>query len=386
MWYCIARASYRNLSINSLGFSADTSLLGVGFGNTLCVYAPETLKLKCALNAPAGLDGSITKVAITLPKDKNKEDSEKRKRFLEKRKKFQAAVKSLLSGEDTKSLMNNLGPLNPSKCKASTVKKFDADKMTKSEKKAVFNTILSSNNINLFQKISMFDELKLRGRMPAKWQPAFEDYCEQINEEQHSLNIPERILNLTAKHRFNYALKYNHHKHGIKYSDTLRKLRRTVSFVPSSQSQTRANGHRKVDSEPSDTIAKTLSQKAMAQVKHLVFCTGEFAHLVVACTDNRLMIWNLFTLRLQSSFKIHVDKVAIDPYTSLLAVTTRYNDLFVFLPNTPIPLYQQKKLPKVAGLAWIPRQYPRTHSLTIDWQAATELYFLSENQVFFHVN
>lgn len=383
VWYCIARTSYRNLSINSLGFSADTSLLGVGFGNTLCVYAPETLKLRCALNAPAGLDGAITKLAITLPTDKNKEDSEKRKRFLEKRKKFQAAIKSLLSGEDTKSIVNSLGPLNPSKCKPSTAKTVDLEKMTKSEQKAVFNTILSSNNINLFQKINMFDELSLRGRVPAKWKPAFEEYCERMNEEQQSLNIPERILNLTAKHRFNYALKYNNHKHGIKYSDTLRKLRRTVSFAPSAQSQSRANGHNKIDTDTKTTItADTLSQKAMAQVKHLVFCTGEFAHLVVACTDNRLLIWNLLTLRLQSSFKLHVDKIAIDPYTSLVAVTTRYNDLFVFLPNTPIPLYQQKKLPKVAGLAWIPRQYPRTHSLTIDWQAATELYFLSENQVF----
>lgn len=384
VWYCIARTTYRNLPIHSLGFSADTSLLGVGFGNTLCLYTSETLKLKGALNAPAGLDGTISKISISMPKDK-KEDNEKRKRFMEKRKKLQAAIKSMLSGADTKTIINNLGNLNPTKCKATKAKKIDQKSMVTGEKSAVFNTILSSNNLSLFQKISMFDALNLHGRVPAKWKSAFEEYCERIDKDHHNLNIPARISNLSAKHRFKYALKYEHHtKHGITvYPDTLRKLRRRINFSPTNEMQSQSNGHSDMETDADEALkTRRSTQKSMAQLKHLVFCTGEFAHLVIACTDSRLLIWNLLTLRLQSSFKIHVDKIAIDPYTSLVAVTTRYNDLFVFLPNTPIPLYQQKSLPNVAGLAWIPRQYPRTHSLTIDWQAATELYFLSENQVF----
>lgn len=347
----------------------------------MCMYSPETLKLKCALNAPAGLDGSIGKISIALPTAKGKEDTDKRKRFLDKRKKLQAAIKLMLGGADAKAIVNSLGALNPAKCKAASVKAADPHKMAAADKSAVFNTILASNNVNLFQKINMFDDLDLRGRVPAKWQPAFEEYCERIDEEQQSLNIPERILNMTAKHRFKYALKYNNHKHGIRHSSAVRKLRRTISFAPSTDEH-RTNGHSSAEDNGTAADAQQLPPpKAMAQIKHLAFCTGEFAHLVIACTDNRLLIWNLLTLRLQSSFTIHTDKIAIDPYTSLVAVTSRYNDLFVFLPNTPIPLYQQKKMPKVAGLAWIPRQYPRTHSLTIDWQAATELFFLSENQV-----
>lgn len=384
VWYCIARTSYRNLPIHSLDFSADTSLLGVGFGNTLCIYTPETLRLRCALNAPAGLDGSISKISVQLPTSKNTDDNEKRKRFLDKRKKLQAAIKSIMNGEDTKAIFTSLGNLSLSKSKSKPAKQVNRDQMTAADKSMVFNTILSSNNINLFQKINMFDDLDLRGRVPAKWQPAFEEYCHRIDEEQQSLNIPERILNLSAKHRFKYALKYNRHKYSFQHSEAVRKLRRTISFAPSND-ETRTNGHSTMETDGTSADAQQLPPKAMAQIKHLVFCTGEYAHLVIACTDNRLLIWNLLTLRLQSSFKIHTDRIAIDPYTSLVAVTTRYNDLFVFLPNTPIPLYQQKKLPKMAGLAWIPRQYPRTHSLTIDWQAATELFFLSENQVRFGV-
>lgn len=382
VWTCIARTSYKNLPIKSLGFSCDTSLLGVGFGNTLCIYNPETLQLRCALSAPSGLDGSVSRMTITLPSKTDKSDLDvHRQRFIDKRKRMLAAIKSVLENDDAVSMAKKLNAIDKSKSAKS--KRNLNGKLSSEQKQMVFNQVLALNSINLFQKIHIFDKFDLHGRVPSKSQKQYAEYCEQIDSKLENSNILGRMLNLSSKHKFKFAYKY--HQSNVQKQrnrQTLDALKRVIdSSKPTRKSKAVSNGIS--DDEMSNQSTADTSNKCQrptVQITHVAFCTGEFAHLVIVCTAKRLLIWNLLTLRMQSAFKIEVDKITVDLYTSLVAIVSKSHDLYVFLPNTPISLYQHKQLPKIDGLAWIPRQYPKIHSLTIDWQAQTELYFLSSDK------
>lgn len=382
VWTCIARTSYKNLPIKSLGFSSDTSLLGVGFGNTLCIYNSETLNLRCALSAPSGLDGSVSKMSITLPGNNDKSDLDRsRKKFIEKRKKLLAAIRSILENDETVTVAK--GVRNANQTEAGHSRRKLEHKLSDEQKKMVFNQVLASNSINLFQKIHIYDKFNLHGRVAPKWQQPYVDYCDEIDNTLKSHNILGRMLNLSSKHKFKFAHKYSQtNLQKQKNRLSLDSLNRVVNFSRVSNTKKVTNGvsgDMKKCSADKDANSNHM-QKPTVQITHIAFCTGEFAHLVIVCTEKRLLIWNLLTLRLQSAFKIAVEKMTVDLYTSLVAIVSKHNDLYVFLPNTPITLYQHKQLPKIDGMAWIPRQYPRSHSLTIDWQAHTELYFLSSDK------
>lgn len=364
-------------------------MLGVGFGNTLCIYAPETLKLKCALSAPSGLDGSASKLLVSIPTTKDTTNLEKkRNEFLEKRKKIVAAIQEMIEKNDISIILDYIKNAEkserPEKPKTETPHWSD---LTISQKNELFNQILNTNQLNLFQKIQIFDKINLRGRVPLKWKTQLEKYCDKIDQHIDDDNLIGRMMNLSAKHKFKMIHKYKksiaQRHNNRKVSDA---LKRVIQFSNTNEMKPTTNGfgNSKSSKTEEQPFIKQFSatQNASVQIKHVAFCRGEHSHLVIACTEDRLLIWNLLSLRLQSSFKISVSKILVDIYTSLVAVVSKDQDLYVFMPNTPIPLYQHKGLPKIEGMAWIPRTYPRPHSLSIDWQASTELYFLSEKQVF----
>lgn len=384
VWACIARTSYKNLPIKSLGFSSDTSLLGVGFGNTLCIYNPETLNLRCALSAPSGLDGSISKMTITLPGNSDKSNLDpSRQKFIEKRKKMLSAIRSMLENDDTVAVVARLN--SSAQSTTENAKRKLEHNLSDEQKKMVFNQVLASNSINLFQKIHIFDKFNLHGRVISKWEKPYVEYCDRVDSTFKNRNVLGRMLNLSGKHKFKFVHKYSQSiLRKQKNRLSLDSLNRVISFSKAPSTKKVSNGvsdHEKHEQCSADkNLLSNQTQKPTVQITHIEFCTGEFAHLVIVCTEKRLLIWNLLTLRLQSAFKVAVEKISVDLYTSLVAIVSKTNDLYVFLPNTPITLYQHKHLPNIDGMAWIPRKYPRSHSLTIDWQAHTELYFLSSDK------
>lgn len=382
VWTCIARTNYKSLPIRSLAFSADTSLLGVGFGNTLCVYNPETLQLRCALSAPSGLDGSVSKMTISLPSKTEKTNLDaRRQKFIEKAKKMRSIVKSLLDSDDAKSLTKYIKNADFT-AQATKSQSECPERLNIEQQKMIFNRLLSCNSINLFQKIHICDKFRLHGRVPMKIYPMYEQYCERVDRKLSKSNvILQRMMNLSPRSKFKYAYKY-HRSHVMEKShdkNTRNALKRTINSVKSERLSNGVKGSATQKNTNSTKRSATV-QKPAVRITQVAFCTGEFAHLVIVCTEKRLLIWNLLTLRLQSAFKIEVDKLTVDLYTSLVAVVSKAQDLYVFSPNTPITLYQHEQLPKIDGMAWIPRKYPKSHSLTIDWQAHTELYFLSSDK------
>lgn len=391
IWTCIGQTTYKDLPIDSLSFSSDTSLLSVGFGNTLCVYTSETLHLKCALSAPAGLDGSTNKLTITLPTNSDESNIQAlRSAFVEKRRRLTTLLQNLIENNDT-SIMKHID--SHSKSKRAT-KNSNVNKLTLREQKLLFKNILANNSLDLFQKINLFDRMNLRCRALIETKHEFQKHFELNNMHGKDEELTHRLINLSPRHRFMFCNRLNQFKlRKSKTSNLAAAYGRTIRFYNKSEPKVKFENGR-ADSEKSKdkyTGSFTLKKsnnlqpplKSSVQIKHVAFCTGEYAHLVIACTENRVLIWNLLTLRLQSSLKLCVSKIVVDLYTSLVAVFTNSNELIAFLPNTPIPLCQHKNLPKVHGAAWIPRKYPKSHSLNVDWQAISELFFLTEKQVNF---
>lgn len=396
IWTCIGRVSYKDLPIKSIAFSSDTSLLSVGFGNTLCVYTSETLRLKCALSAPPAFDGSTGRLTITLPTNKPTDTETKAKlqksraKFLERRKQMNGLIKKLLETGDTAVFTKY------EKKEASVTRKrcTKREPLSLGDQELLFDQIMASNGMNLFQKINLFDRFNLHARVPQKKQKALTAYCIENSIESTSSNLLRRVLNLPPKQKFAYIHKYAQLQQQQPCSTNLINSFKRVFNFGQKPNPTLTNGTANSKRERKRTISSSQDTKPISsdptapawlksttQVNHVVFCTNEYAHLVIVCTDTRLLIWNLLTLRLQSSYKLAVDKIAVDMYTSLVATITQKRDLYVFLPGTPLPLYQRRIEPRIHGITWIPRRFPKARSLTVDWQASTELYFLSEKQV-----
>lgn len=275
--------------------------------------------------------------------------------------------------------------------------------LTAQEQKLLFNRIMSLNVLNLFQKITLFDKFNLHATSPLVKQARFRRYIESHRVQMHEELLFNRSKSMTHRAKYKSSLKLHQYKlrrrktidlnHAvqrlIRFTSDARRPTTTKTATAAAHTNGRADSEKLPKAEPTPeaddevTIAPTTPIKFTTQIKHVAFCSGEFSHLVIACTENRILIWNLLTLRLKSSLKLSVDRIVVDLYTSLVSAFTTANELFVFLPNTPLPLYQRANLPKILGAAWIPRRHPKPHSLTVDWQAITELYLLSENQVRF---
>lgn len=403
MWVCIGRIAYKDLLVFSLSFSMDTSLLGVGFGNALCIYAPETLHLKCVLSAPSGIDGSTNKLHIRLPARTNVDPnvlSQKRTAFMEKKKALTALVKKFLENNDN-SLIKTISEKPHKRSResesnishAGTTIKLEKSfhQLTAEEQKMVFNRVMSLNLLNLFQKISILDRFNLHCSSPLAKESRFRRYIEANRVQAYEDTLFNRSKLMNHRTKYNSSLKLHQYKlRRRKAADLNRTVQRLIRFTIDQRSTAHTNGRADSEKTPKpdpvpeatyDEATPLTPIKCSTQIKHVEFCSGEFSHLVIACTENRILIWNLLTLRLKSSLKLSVDRIVVDQYTSLVSAFTKANELFVFLPNTPLPLYQRSHLPKIFGAAWIPRRHPKPHSLTVNWQAITELYLLSEEQV-----
>lgn len=266
MWSCSGKTGYKDLRVCSLAFSSDGSLLAVGFGNTLCVNIPDTLLLKCALSAPAGLDGGTNKLIINLPSTKAVATKTSTK---DKHKKILQTIKSYLNTNDTK-LINEIAAADRT---ADDLDQPNEYRLSSAEQKLLATTILRAKELNFYQKIELFQQLQLHGRLPDDLHHQFQEYL-RINDPSDK-NLHEFIQFLGENVKF--LAKRKHFCYTNRQSNVEQQQQQFFTF--GNQSSPRKNDRNGNDVEVSAS-SKQIPMKITPEIKHVVFGSSDFSHLV----------------------------------------------------------------------------------------------------------
>lgn len=372
VWICVGRVDYKNLPVKSLSFSQDGSLLAGGFGNVLCAWNAETLRLKCVLSAPAGYDGSANRIVLSVPSKKKPVD---KSQYLDKKAKVVQQLLEVLESKNASSLFKNVTPAKKKRFLENHTK--PVSDLSNDEKKIVFKRVQLQNELTLLQKAELFHRLRIQCRTAGQMKYKIAEKLAKARDisTQSERHLQKILDDLCQNVKFRCKRKLRQYQ------------RRNESAPNLSQFTSIFDADLRGDSckLPKTVPQKSHPLKTTTQIRHIHFCHGEHSHLVVMCTENRLLVWNLLTRRIQVTVNLSVERIAIDSFTNLIAAFTADNELYIFLPNIPMPLYHRKNLPPVFGAAWIPRRFPKSQSLSVDWQAVSQLYFLNHNQELLHL-
>uniref|UniRef100_A0A1I8Q2P4 WD repeat-containing protein 75 second beta-propeller domain-containing protein n=1 Tax=Stomoxys calcitrans TaxID=35570 RepID=A0A1I8Q2P4_STOCA len=387
-WFCIAQTSYRNLPVESISFSQDGSLLAAGFGNTLCIYNAEDLKLKAALSAPNGMDGCVNKVQIRIP---SKNVNGVKVDLKEKRDRLMKLFSNMLELNDETLIKELHKTVNDKRTISQHKASKPVTRLGDEQKKALYARVLQMHELNLFQKVMIYQKLgiglKVHPQMASKVADYIHNTVKQRRKEKRVQLLHAQVHHLNKQCRF--KAKYRLEKHTKRQriydaaiTNNLVPLLSLMNLSHNTQTPvTNGSGSSQASKGTKDFKEKVIPSKpSIAQIRHVQFAAEEYGHLVAVCTERRILIWNLLTLRLQSVLKLSVKHFTFDPQTNLMAVVTNYDELHIFQPNVPLPIYQRRNMPKLHGMAWIPRRYPKQRSLNLDWQAQSTLYFLTDDQ------
>lgn len=373
VWLCVEQLSYKNLFVRKLNFSSDASTLAAGFGNILCVWSTNDFKLRTALSAPVTMDGSVNRVIIKLPNKKSKAQKTIEK-VVEERKKIVNLMRQVIE-DNNKDLVKNI---TEEKSRYFKQKKLNSEKLnelSRGEKNSIFRKVLALNDLNFNQKIQILHKLHVFYKISNNIEGDIVEFLRKgiADEMQAFKRTTWNMLSMRHDDRFKTQWRYRTWN-----SLNSKRNRRFVSV--------RKLLNRKVFTENVEKFKKHQANEDFLPIKNLthitnvLFCSEELSHLVVVTTPKRLMLWNLLTLKLHGSFKINTKFVCLDPVTNLLAVFTKFNELFIFNLWPYLMLHRQKNIPDIYGAIWIPREFPKQKSLNVNWQAKSQLFFLNHNQ------
>lgn len=306
-WGCVKKISYKNQPIESVSFSSDGSLLAAGFANNLCIYKLKNFELKFVLSAPASFTGTFNECYIKFPNENSKQTGNKNNIV-------QSFLNSLESGDDK--FVKSLGPGNQS-----SLKTVDLNSKMKPK---MYKQILQSSDLGFYQKLVTFKNLSISTKLSDS--KVTDKVLQRLSSKTHSLikkskQVPKK-MQFKAKYQLNKLLPRSN-----KFDEVASLLQFLNISKKLNQSNGLSNGIGKNDESLEDkpqTVSSSI--RKTVQIKHIYFCTGEFAHLIVVCTESRAFIWNLLTLRLQNILKVSVEQLAFDPITNLFACFTRYNE------------------------------------------------------------
>ena len=373
IWMLIEQLSYKNLPIRCLTFSQDSSLLSAGFGNVLCVWDAIDFKLKCALSAPSILDGSTNRVLISLSsksKTKNTLSS-----LAEKRQKTLQMMNAIINDPASNQLLvKNMTEEKSRIFKRKSLEGVKPKNLKHNEKKLIFQTVMSTANLNFNEKLQVLHKLNIYYNISSRLENDVIDFISKnIAEDQHLYKSLRSSINEVKTHsKFKLLWRYNTWK-----NLDVKRNRKIITVRKLLKSPIKEDAIKHKSSQPENTF---LPVKNTNHINSIHFCTDELSHLVIISTSNRILVWNLLTLKIQGSFKIHCKHITLDPLTNLVAIFTKLNELFVIHPSPPMTIFHQKNMPKICSTIWVPQENPRRQSLSVNWQAASQLLFLTEDQ------
>lgn len=378
IWLCIEQLSYKNLPIYSMSFSQDSTLLAAGFGNILCLYDTFKFQLKAALSTPANFDGSINRVLLTIPPNK-KMSSPKKKvqvKSIQERRKALDMMYSMINGPGGNELVKDVTQEKHRFFKQNKMKREKSANMSKHEKQEIFRRVLLNTELTFGQKIQILHQLNIYYKIT--------DRMEEEVIKFISRTICDSRLLYKNLHR-NLSQVRNHEKYKVQWrfrTWMLLNSKRNRNIVTVRKLLTQP-AKPEVLEKKKQAMEKSGSQlpiKNTTHINNVLFCMGELPHLVLVTTADRLLVWNILTLKLQGSFKLQAKFITLDPLTNLCAVFTQHNEVFVIHPSPAITLHFQKDLPKIYGAIWSPVDLPKVPKDNVNWQSTSHLLFLTHKQ------
>jgi len=113
-------------------------------------------------------------------------------------------------------------------------------------------------------------------------------------------------------------------------------------------------------------------------ISDVAFGLESSSHLLVFCTTERLVCWNMLSFSLQWCLSLNVTSLIMNPLSNIMAIFTSDKQLLIMSPKSSVPLYKNVNLPgaQVAMACFLPEQ----KSGSVLWQAAARLYFMNSNQ------
>ncbi|XP_063699672.1 uncharacterized protein LOC134830199 [Culicoides brevitarsis] len=383
VWMNVAVITYKNRPVHSTAFSSDCSLLAAGFGNTLCIFDTETLQMKCALTAPNAADGSANKVQINIGKEKK---SKKTEEMLNKRQFYLNQAKLMLKGEKHE-LMKDVTAEAKRNVTLNKLKKLE--KLSESQRESAFSQIMSLSDLSFDQKINALQTLDLQFDVfGLKKDIAEHLYKRRTTVKQVLRQLPGDLRKLKRDQKFQKLATYSLlQRRRVKNNEKQGKLKWFEHFVESQlPDYVKRSFKIKENAENAENEEKSLPLKAPVQIKNILFGNEDHCHLVCVCTDTKILVWNLLTLRLQSSFNYSTKFASIDTQTNFIAVFSEENQLLVFHINSAHVVYCRRNMEDLYGMTWVPRRYPKARFNSLDWQAASQLYFLNTRQELIYID
>lgn len=329
VWTCVGQRSYKDLAIGSVCFSKDGSVLIAGFGRHVVIFKGNNLRdIRCVLTAPTGFDGAISRIGVIIPKEgeivNNKKTPKKTKAATKKA--AAEEITSMTPAEATELVTKYLS-MEECKEKVELRKKIfgyrrEASKVTaipelpENQQKRVFEKIYDSLDLDVEQKLKSLNGLALDWGVDDTYQEQREDLFDRYRARDEKVEVAKVTMEKTRNLKH---LRECFEKMAMAKELKEGKLAQRPRLLPSGGEEEElevASGF--------EEIRASLA-KHCPEIKAVLPGVGEFAHLLIVATRNRVLIWNLLTLKVQTVLKLSCQHICIDPVSGYVAAFTENN-------------------------------------------------------------